>query len=153
MAYDEQLAARIRRAIGPRPDVTEKKMFGGVAFLQRGKMFCGLATEDLMVRIGPERYESALSESHVRPMDFTGRPMRGYIFVGPGGTRTEKAIKKWIEQATAFVATLDVTAKKRKKRKKPANPSAAPRPAKKAGRSSRSRIARGALQRTSVLSK
>jgi TfoX/Sxy family transcriptional regulator of competence genes len=77
MAYDEQLAERIRRAIGPRPDVTEKKMFGGVAFLQRGKMFCGLATEDLMVRIGPERCEAALTEAHVRPMDFTGRPMNG----------------------------------------------------------------------------
>jgi TfoX/Sxy family transcriptional regulator of competence genes len=127
MAYDEQLAERIRRAIGSRPDITEKKMFGGVAFLQRGKMFCGLATEDLMVRIGPERYESALAEAHVRPMDFTGRPMNGYVFVGPAGTRTVKAVERWIKQATAFVATLDHTAKRPKKPAKP-------RSAKKAGR-------------------
>jgi TfoX/Sxy family transcriptional regulator of competence genes len=140
MAYDEQLAARIRRAIGPRPDITEKKMFGGVAFLQRGKMFCGLATEDLMVRIGPERYEAALAEAHVRPMDFTGRPMKGYVFVAPAGTRTEKAVKRWTEQAIAFVATLDETVKRRKQ---PSNGSGAPRSAKKAGRSTPSRLNAG----------
>ena len=107
MAYDEQLADRIRRAVGPRPDVTEKKMFGGLAFLLDGKMFCGIVKGDLMVRVGPERYEAALGEAHVRPMDFTGRPMDGYIYVGPGGSRTVKAIEKWVERGAAFVATLE----------------------------------------------
>jgi len=103
MAYDEALANRIRRALGPRPDVTEKKMFGGMAFLLGGKMFCGIVKDDLMVRVGPEQYEAALAEAHVRPMDFTGRPMNGYVFVGRGGSRTEKAIKMWVDQGAAFV--------------------------------------------------
>src|SRR5262245_24310570 len=71
MAYDETLADRIRRAIGPRPDVSEKKMFGGVAFLLDGKMFCGITKDDLMVRVGPDHHGAALAEAHVRPMDFT----------------------------------------------------------------------------------
>jgi len=107
MAYDETLADRIRRALGPRADVTEKKMFGGLAFLLDGRMFCGILKGDLMVRVGPERHKAALAEAHVRPMDFTGRPMNGYVFVGPGGSRTEKAIKRWVDQGAAFVATLD----------------------------------------------
>ena len=108
MAYDEKLADRIRGALGPRAaGVTEKKMFGGLAFLVDGKMFCGVAKDDLMVRVGPERYEEALTAAHVRPMDFTGRPLNGYVFVGPGGTRTEKAVKLWVDQSAAFVATLD----------------------------------------------
>src|SRR5262245_36564184 len=106
MAYDEKLADRIRQAVGPRPDVTEKKMFGGIAFLLDGKMFVGIAKDDLMVRVGPERYEAALAEAHVRPMDFTGKPMNGYVFVGPGGSRTEKAVRNWVDQGAAFVATL-----------------------------------------------
>ncbi len=107
MAYDETLADRIRRAVGLRADVTEKKMFGGLAFLLDGRMFCGILKDDLMVRVGPGRYKAALAESHVRPMDFTGRPMTGYVFVGPDGSRTEKAIKKWVNQGAAFAATLD----------------------------------------------
>ena len=107
MAYDELLADRIRRAVGPQPDVTEKKMFGGLAFLLNGKMFCGIIKHDLMVRVGPEGYEAALGEAYVRPMDFTGRPMSGYVFVGPGGCRAENAVKQWVERGIAFVATLE----------------------------------------------
>ena len=107
MAYDEQLADRVSRALGPRLDVTERKMFGGLAFLLDRKMFCGIVKDDLMVRVGPERYKAALSETHVRPMDFTGRPMNGYIFVGPAGSSTLKAIEKWVERGAAFVATLE----------------------------------------------
>ena len=107
MAYDEKLADRIRRCIGPRAEVSEKKMFGGLAFLLGGKMFCGIAKDDLMVRVGPERYQAALAEAHVRPMDFTGRPMNGYVFVGPAGSRTEKAVRKWVDWSTAFVAGLE----------------------------------------------
>jgi TfoX/Sxy family transcriptional regulator of competence genes len=132
MAYDQKLADRIRRAIGQRGDVTEKRMFGGLAFLRGGKMFCGIANDDLMVRIGPERHQAALAEAHVRPMDFTGRPMNGYIFVGPSGTRTEKLVKRWVDQGAAFVAALDDAATK--KRKTPGSAR------KKTGSSSRSRL-------------
>jgi TfoX/Sxy family transcriptional regulator of competence genes len=114
MAYDEELADRIRQAVGPRPDVTEKKMFGGVAFLLDGKMFVGIVKGDLMVRVGPDRYEAALAEAHVRPMDFTGRPMNGYVFVGPSGAKTAKAIKKWVDQGAAFVATIYGSAKRKR---------------------------------------
>jgi TfoX/Sxy family transcriptional regulator of competence genes len=107
MAYDENLADRIRRTLGPRDDVTEKKMFGGLAFLLDGRMFCGIVKSDLMVRVGPEGYEAALAKAHVRPMDFTGRPMNGYVFVGSGGASTETAIRKWVDLAVAFVTTLD----------------------------------------------
>ena len=61
-----------------------------------------------MVRVGPDRYETALARAHVRPMDFTHKPMTGYVFVGPGGSRTEKAIKNWIDQGAEFVASLEV---------------------------------------------
>jgi len=118
VAYDEELADRIRQAVGPGPDVTEKKMFGGLAFLRDGKMFVGIVKDDLMVRVGPDRYEVVLAKAHVRPMDFTGRPMVGYVFVGPGGSRTGKAVKKWVEQGAAFVATLDGGAKKQSKRRR-----------------------------------
>jgi TfoX/Sxy family transcriptional regulator of competence genes len=117
MAYDEHLAERMRGILTSAPGVDEKKMFGGVAFLKEGKMFCGIVKDDLMVRVGPEQYGAALALAHVRPMDFTGRPMNGYVFVGPGGTRTERAIKRWVDQGAAFVATLD--GRPTKKRRKP----------------------------------
>lgn len=107
MAYDEKLAERVRGEIGPRPDVTEKKMFGGLAFLLDGKMFCGVSGDELMVRVGPERHQEALRKKNVRPMDFTGRPMKGYVFVEPAGCRTGKAVQPWVEQSMAFVAALD----------------------------------------------
>lgn len=106
MAYDEALADRTRDAIGPRNGITEKKMFGGVAFLLDGKMFCGITNDDLMVRVGPDKYEASLAEPHVRPMDFTGRPMNGYVFVGTKGTKSVGAIRTWVDVATAFVAAL-----------------------------------------------
>jgi TfoX/Sxy family transcriptional regulator of competence genes len=114
MAYDEKLAARIRRALPPTPAITERKMFGGLAFLLDGKMFIGV-THDLMVRVGPTAYEAALARPHVRPMDFTGRPLTGYVYVGPPGTRTDRAVAAWVADAIAFVR--DLPAKKKPKRK------------------------------------
>jgi TfoX/Sxy family transcriptional regulator of competence genes len=113
MAYDEALAARIRKALGKRPGLTEKKMFGGIAFLLRGSMFCGVAKDELMLRVGPQRHAQALAKSHVRPMDFTGRPMKGYVFVTAAGCRTDAAVAAWVEQGADFVATLPVKRKKR----------------------------------------
>jgi hypothetical protein len=96
MAYDEGLAERIRSVLEGRPKVTEKKMFGGVAFLLGGKMFVGIVKGDLMVRVGPERYSDALKKSHVRPMDFTGKPMKGYVFVAPPGVDDDAALDRWV---------------------------------------------------------
>jgi TfoX/Sxy family transcriptional regulator of competence genes len=98
MAYDEKLAARIRGVLDGRSGVTERKMFGGLAFLLDGKMFCGIARHDLMVRVGAERYEDALGQPHVRPMDFTGRPMKGYVFVGTRGLASDSALASWVER-------------------------------------------------------
>jgi TfoX/Sxy family transcriptional regulator of competence genes len=106
VAYDEALADRVRRALGPRAGVSEKKMFGGLAFLLDGKMFCGIVKDELMVRVGPERYEESLRKTHVRPMDFTGRPMNGYVYVGAAGCRTDKALRPWIELGLRFVGSL-----------------------------------------------
>lgn len=106
MSYDQKLADRIRRAVGPRDDVEERKMFGGLAFLRGGRMFCGIAKDDLMVRVGPEGYEEALQKPHVRPMDFTGRPMKGYVFVAPAGRRTDAALRAWVNLSASFVGTL-----------------------------------------------
>jgi hypothetical protein len=114
MAYDAQLAARVRQVVGPRGDVSEKKMFGGVAFLLDGKMFCGVSNDDLMVRVGPEHHQAALARAHVRPIDFSGRPMTGYVFDGNAGSLTENHVKRRTDQATAFVATLESKGKKRR---------------------------------------
>lgn len=121
MAYDEGLAERIREILEGRSRITEKKMFGGVAFLLGGKMFCGLAKNQLMLRVGPDAYDEALAKPHVRPMDFTGRPLRGYVYVAPAGYKTERALREWVERATAFVATLSATVK-RPRATKPTKP-------------------------------
>ena len=113
MAYDPKLAERVRRAVARKRGVTEKAMFGGVAFLLNGKMFCGVSSDDLMVRVGPERHEEALRRPHVRPMDFTGRPMKGYVFVGTAGCGTQRQVEGWVAKGTAFVATLDSRAGRR----------------------------------------
>ena len=106
MAYDLELADRVRRAVVGRSGVTEKAMFGGLAFLLEGKTFCGIVKHDLMVRVGPDRYEDSLRLPHTRPMDFTGRPLKGYVYVGPEGCRTLRMVRGWVDKGAAFVATL-----------------------------------------------
>lgn len=118
MAYDESLAERIRAVLGARPDVTEKKMFGGVAFLRDGKMFIGVVRDDLMVRVGPVNHEAALADANVRPMDFTGRPMVGYVYVNPDGTANAEQVRPWVELAWAFVDTVEASPKRSGGRKK-----------------------------------
>jgi TfoX/Sxy family transcriptional regulator of competence genes len=103
--YDQQLAGRIRK-IFRRGAVTEKAMFGGLAFLLEGRMCCGILNDDLVVRVGPERYEDALREADVRPMDFTGRPMKGYVFVGSRATNDEASLAAWVGRGADFVSTL-----------------------------------------------
>ncbi len=105
MAYDEGLAQRIRETLGT-ARVTEKKMFGGLAFLSRGHMFVGIVGHTLMARIGPVPYADALRQPHVREMDFTGRPMKGYVFIDPPGIERDNDLARWIAASRAFVRTL-----------------------------------------------
>ncbi|WP_420600885.1 TfoX/Sxy family protein [Flagellimonas sp.] len=98
MAYNEELVKRIRNAITIFPeDFTEKKMFGGVAFLYQGKMTVGPVKNDLMVRVIGSKMDTFLQQEFVRPMDFTGKPMKEFIFVSPEGFKTEEQLQHWIE--------------------------------------------------------
>lgn len=106
MAFDEQLAERVRDALAPREAVTQRKMFGGVAFMVSGNMACGVNNDDLMIRLDPEEAGRALAEEHVRPMDFTGKPMKGFLYVGAAGTDDDDALAGWVELAADHAASL-----------------------------------------------
>jgi TfoX/Sxy family transcriptional regulator of competence genes len=106
MAYDEKLAERVRTALGRRSDVTERKMFGGLAFMLHGNMACGIMKDDLMLRLGPEAAAKTVKQKHARPMDFTGRPMTGMLYVAKEGVRTAKQLHAWLDKAEAFADTL-----------------------------------------------
>ena len=106
MAYDESLAERIRPLLAHRDDVREQKMFGGLAFMVGDKMCVGVTNGDLMVRLGTDGHEAALKRSHVRPMDFTGRPMKGFVFVDSEGVKTKRQVQAWVDRALAYRATL-----------------------------------------------
>lgn len=110
MAYDEGLAQRVRERLHERQDVVEKRMFGGLAFLVRGHMCCGIVKDDLMVRVGPDRYEEALRQPRARPMDFTRKPLRGFVYVDADGTADDGQLGRWIERALEFVLTLPAKA-------------------------------------------
>lgn len=81
-------------------------MFGGLAFMVNGHMCCGIVGENLVVRVGAEAYERALSQPHARAMDFTGRPMKGFVYVGPSGYRTAADLRKWVRKGLRFVSSL-----------------------------------------------
>ena len=85
MAYNEALAERIRIILTSRDGIREKKMFGGLTFLLDGNMVCGVANDDLVVRVGPARYDELLAKPHARLMDFSGRPLNRLVYVGSGG--------------------------------------------------------------------
>ena len=106
MAYDEGLAERIRSVLKRRRNVTERKMFGGMAFMISGNMCCGVVRRDLMLRLGPEGAEAALEEEYTRPMDFTGKPMRGMVYVDPSGTEASGKLAEWIQRGLDFLETL-----------------------------------------------
>lgn len=106
MVYDERLAQRLGEILAGEPGVARRKMFGGLAFLVRGNMCCGIIGEDLMVRVGAERYAEALAQPHARPMDFSHRPMKGMVFVGPEGCRSDEDLKRWVKRGLDFVLTL-----------------------------------------------
>lgn len=106
MAYDETLAERIRDCLFEVGGVSERKMFGGVCFMVEGHMACGIVGDDLMLRLGEEGADRALGQPHVRPMDFTGRPMQTMVYVAPAGTATRRELAGWIELALAHVRSL-----------------------------------------------
>ncbi len=110
MAYDEGLAQRIREALADEPDVSEKRMFGGIAFMVRGHMSVGIVKDEIMVRVGPEAYAGLVQRRHARPMDFTGRPMVGFLFVSAAGIAEDDALRGWIGHGLAFAKALPVKA-------------------------------------------
>jgi TfoX/Sxy family transcriptional regulator of competence genes len=97
MAYDEQLAARVRDILRESTGITEKKMFGGLCFLLDGKMICGVRNDDLIAKIGKDNHDKVANLKHVRPFDFTGKPMKGIVYVALAGLRTKKELTEWIE--------------------------------------------------------
>jgi TfoX/Sxy family transcriptional regulator of competence genes len=145
MAKDDRLAERIRAVVKGRPGVGEKRMFGGVCFTLNGAMACGTAKGKLMLRVGKERHDEIIARKHVTPMDFTGRPMRGFVYVEPEGYRTAAALRGWVDLALEVAATAPAKKSKRASKVKPlppklqaladqakqrtANPSTAPRAA------------------------
>jgi TfoX/Sxy family transcriptional regulator of competence genes len=106
MAYDEGLAERIRGVLDERSDVDEKAMFGGMAFMVRGHMAVGIVTDDLMVRVGPQSYGRLVKEPHARAMDFTGRPMKGFIFVDSAGLESDNDLERWVGRGVDFALSL-----------------------------------------------
>jgi TfoX/Sxy family transcriptional regulator of competence genes len=105
MAYDIKLAERIRAQLGGLPFV-EKKMFGGIGFLIGGNMACGVYKEDLVVRVPREKHDALLKKPHVKPFDITGKPMKGWLLVEPGGCKSQKQLNAWVKEGVEFSGTL-----------------------------------------------
>jgi len=106
MPYDEGLAERIRNVLADQHGVVEKKMFGGIAFMIRGHMSVGIVKDALMVRVGPDEHASLLRQPHARPMDFTGRPMKGFLFVASPGLESDEELERWIAHGVNYAASL-----------------------------------------------
>ena len=106
MAFDSQLGDRVRLVLRRKRQITEKKMFGGLAFLVDGKMFCGVIGDKLVVRVGPDQYRIALSRPHTRKMNFTGKPLTGYVYVGKQGLRTDNELASWIDRGLSFTRSI-----------------------------------------------
>jgi TfoX/Sxy family transcriptional regulator of competence genes len=106
VAYDEDLAQRVRDLLAARSDVTERKMFGGIAFMLAGNMACGVLGEDLIVRLGDDEGEQALNEDGVRPFDFTGRPMKNIVYVAPERTSDDAGLAEWVDAGADYAASL-----------------------------------------------
>ena len=106
MPYDERLTERVLDILGAEPSLVRKKMFGVVAVMLQGNMACGVLGNDLMVRVLKDEYEAALTKPHVREMDFTGRPMRGWIVVGPDATDDDATLEDWVATGAAYALSL-----------------------------------------------
>jgi TfoX/Sxy family transcriptional regulator of competence genes len=106
VAYNEDLAERVRDLLSARSDVSERKMFGGIAFMIGGNMACGVLGEDLIVRLGDDEGEKALAEEGVRPFDFTGRPMKNIVYVSTERTGDDSDLAGWVETGADYAASL-----------------------------------------------
>ena len=106
MAYDEGLAERLREHFQERTDVEVKKMFGGLCFMVSQHMCCGIVDDTLMARVGPQNYEESLKRPHASEMDFTGRAMKGMVYVAPPGIDSDTDLAQWVELCTSFVESL-----------------------------------------------
>ena len=106
MAYSEELAERIREVVDGRSGVSERKMFGGVTWMVNGNMACGVMGEDLMVRLDRADAKAAQAEEHVGPMEFTGRPMRGFVTVAAEGIEGDADLGRWVDAGADFAESL-----------------------------------------------
>ncbi len=106
MAFDEGLAERVRDRIGTNADWSERKMFGGLCFMLRGNMSFGIVGSELMVRVGPDAYPQALAAPHAREMNFTGRSMRGMVFVSEAGISEDEDLQAWLQRGVVFAGSL-----------------------------------------------
>ncbi len=106
MAFDEGLAERVRATLEELPELRERRMFGGIAFMVGGHMACGIVGDDLMLRLGEDSAREALGRPHVRPMDFTGKPMATMVFVEPDGFESDEDLAAWVELAVDYAHTL-----------------------------------------------
>lgn len=106
MAYDEHLAERVRAELAGERAVSDRKMFGGLAFLLDGNMAVGLSGDELMVRVGREGTEEALARPHTRPFEMSGRPTKGFILVAPEGVRTKRQLAAWVRRGVEVARGL-----------------------------------------------
>jgi len=104
MGYSEILVQKVRKVLGHSDGLTEKQMFGGLAFMLNGNMACGVVGEELMVRVGPENYDDALSERYTRPMDYTGRPLKGMVYVEEDAIALD--LDGWVSKGVEFAGSL-----------------------------------------------
>jgi len=124
MAFDEGLAHRLRELTEERSNISEKKMFGGLCFLVSGNMCFGIVGEELMVRVGPDAYPDYLALPHAREMDFTGRAMKGMIYVSTDGFEEDEDLEAWVGRGMAFAASLPAKAASNKGDRSRARPPA-----------------------------
>ncbi len=106
MPYDENLANRIRAVLSGDTRFTERKMFGGLAFMLSGNMACGVLGDTLMARVGPDAYAECLVLPHASEMDFTGRPMQGMVYVANEGVQSMTDLDAWLQRCSAFAGSL-----------------------------------------------
>lgn len=106
MPFDEGVAERLRELFENRDDFIEKKMFGGLAFMHRGNMCCGVVNDVLMARVGGDNYEAALARPHAREMDFTGKAMSGFVYVDPPGFAEDDDLRNWVSLCEKFTSSL-----------------------------------------------
>lgn len=104
MAYNKNLAEKVRGLLQRNDGLTEKQMFGGLAFMLNGNMACGVVGEELMVRVGPDNYQDALEQRYTRPMDFTGRPLKGMVYVEEDAIVAD--LDDWVSRGVEFAGSL-----------------------------------------------